>query len=224
MDYIFLSHTLLFQGTKPEEVEEMLQGLDVRQQHYDRGRIIYHAGDTVDCLGVVISGCVQIENVDWWGNRSVLGSLGPGEVFAETYASLPEEPLKVSVVASEETEVLFLNVPQILKGCSGSHEFHPLLLRNLFRAAAQKNLRLSQRIFHTSPKSIRGRLLSFLSSQAAYHGSNQFQIPYNRQQLADYLNVDRSALSHELSKMQKEGLLRVSKDHFELISDGYGQY
>lgn len=138
MDYIFLSHTLLFQGAKPEEVEAMLQSLDVRQQHYDRGRIIYHAGDTVDCLGVVISGCVQIENVDWWGNRSVLGSLGPGEVFAETYASLPEEPLKVSVVASEETEVLFLNVPQILRGCSGSHEFHPLLLRNLFCAAAQK--------------------------------------------------------------------------------------
>ena len=224
MDYLFLSHTLLFQGAKPEEVEEMLSGLDVRQQHYDRGRIIYHAGDTVDCLGVVISGCVQIENVDWWGNRSVLGSLGPGEVFAETYASLPGEPLKVSAVASEETEVLFLNVPQILRGRSGSYEFHQLLLRNLFRTAAEKNIRLSQRIFHTSPKSIRGRLLSFLSSEAAYYGSNPFRIPYNRQQLADYLNVDRSALSNELSKMQKEGLLRVCKDCFELIDAGDGQY
>ena len=122
--------------------------------------------------------------------------------------------MQASVTASENSEILFLNAARVLQTCPGACEDHGRLIRNLLTISAQKNLILSRRIFHTSPKSIRGRLLSYLSFQASSQGSSEFTIPFNRQQLADYLSVDRSALSNELGKMQKDGLLKVNKNHF----------
>ena len=159
---------------------------------------------------------VQIENDDLWGHHSVLDSIPPGFVFAETYASLGDEPLMVTVTATRDTEVLFLNVKRLLKTCPNSCAHHSKFIQRLFMVSAQKNLNLSRRIFHTTPKSIRGRLLSYLSFQASAQGSLDFTIPFNRQQLADYLNVERSALSGELGKMQREGLLKTEKNHFTL--------
>ena len=138
-------------------------------------------------------------------------------MFAETYACVPGVPLMISVVAAEAAEILFLDMSRILHPCTNACEFHNQLVRNLLSVASQKNLNLSWRIFHTSSKSIRGRLLSYLSFQAAQHGSRDFVIPFNRQQLADYLSVDRSALSNELSKMQRDGLLKAHRSHFTLI-------
>ena len=127
----------------------------------------------------------------------------------------------VNVTASEKTEVLFLNIGRLLQTCSNACSHHSKLIRNLLAASAQKNLSLSRRIFHTSAKSIRGRLLSYLSYQALRQDSHCFEIPFNRQQLADYLSVDRSALSNELSKMQKEGILTVRKNRFCLSHEVY---
>lgn len=165
----------------------------------------------------MLSGSVSIENDDVWGNKSILDKVGPGQVFAETYACVPGEPLMVSVVAAEDTEILFLDVSRALDGCSNACGSQSRLLRNLLSISARKNLHLSRRIFHTSSKSIRGRLLSYLSFQAAQHGSNDFEISFNRQQLADYLSVDRSAMSNELSKMQRDGLLTVNRSHFTIL-------
>ena len=123
----------------------------------------------------------------------------------------------VSVVASEKTEVLFLNVGRILQVCSNNCSHHGKIIRNLLSVSARKNLNLSRRIFHTSAKSIRGRLLSYLSYQAMKNSSREFDIPFSRQQLANYLSVDRSALSNELSKMQKDGLLKAERNHFILL-------
>ena len=122
----------------------------------------------------------------------------------------------VDVTAAEAAEVLFLRMEQILQVCPNSCPHHSRLIRNLLTLSSQKNLTLSRKIFYTSPKTIRGRLLSYLSSQALRSGSRSFTIPFNRQQLADYLNVDRSALSNELGKMQREGLLRTERNHFFL--------
>lgn len=138
---------------------------------------------------MVLSGIILIENNDLWGNVTILDNVVPGRIFAETYACAFGEPLMVDVVAAEPAEVLFLNVDRVLKMCSNSCDYHNRLFRNLLSISAQKNLNLSRKIFHTSPKSIRGRLLSYLSYQAVCHGSNRFTIPFNRQQLADYLNV-----------------------------------
>ena len=216
MDHLFLSKTVLFRGASPEEIKTMLDCLSAQTQTYQRGGIVYHAGDVVTSLGLVLSGSVSIENDDVWGNKSILDRVGPGQVFAETYACVPGEPLLISVVAAETTEILFLDMSRVLHICSNACGFHSKLIRNLLAIASQKNLSLSRRIFPTSSKSIRGRLLSYLSFQAAQHGSRDFEIPFNRQQLADYLSVDRSAMSNELSKMQRDGLLRVNRNHFTL--------
>ena len=216
MDFLFLSNTLLFRGASPAEIQTMLTCLNAETKHFPRGSTIYHTGDVISTLGLVLSGSVSIENHDAWGNRSILDHAQPGQVFAETYACLPGEPLMISAVAAEPCEILFLDVGRMLRVCSNACEFHSKLIRNLLSIASRKNLNLSRRIFHTGSKSIRGRLLSYLSFQAAQHGSREFEIPFNRQQLADYLSVDRSALSNELGKMQRDGLLTVDRSRFTL--------
>ena len=217
MDYHFLSKTILFRGTSPEEVRTMLDCLSAENKQFQRGSVIYHAGDVIHSIGLVLSGSVSIENDDVWGNKSILDKVGPGHVFAETYACVPGEPLMISVVAAEPVEILFLDMSRVLHICSNACDFHSKLIRNLLAISSQKNHNLSRRIFHPSSKSIRGRLLSYLSFQATQHGSRDFEIPFNRQQLADYLSVDRSAMSNELSKMQRDGLLRLERNHFSLI-------
>ena len=216
MDLLFLSKTVLFRGISPEEIKSMMGCLQAYTKNYTRGTIIHHAGDAVHSVGMVLSGSVSIENDDLWGNKSILDRVTPGQIFAENYACLPGELLMVNVVAVESTEILFLNTDKMFTVCSNTCMFHSKLVRNMLSISAQKSLNLSRRIMHTSSKSIRGRLLSYLSFQAAKHGSLEFEIPFNRQQLADYLSVDRSAMSNELSKMQRDGLLKVERSRFIL--------
>ena len=216
MNTVILSNTPLFRGTTPEDVAVMLHCLGSEERRFEKGARIFHAGDRTECLGIVLSGRVMIQSDDLWGNTSVLDNVLPGQIFAETYACT-NEPLMVDVVAAENSSVLFLQVRRVLQVCSNTCAHHNKLIANLLFLSAQKNLNLSRKIFHTSAKSIRARLLSYLSYQSMRAGSRSFTIPFNRQQLADYLNVDRSALSNELSKMQKEGLLRVERSRIELL-------
>ena len=216
MNIQFLMKTLLFRGTTESEAEAMLNCLQAYTKPYDKGATIYHVGEQIQNLGLVLSGSVNIENDDIWGNKSILSHVQAGQIFAETYACIPGEPLMVNVMAAEKTEILFLNTGRLLTTCSSTCEHHNRLIRNLLQISSQKNLELSRRIFHTSSKSIRGRLLSYLSEQALQSGSRGFTIPFNRQQLADYLGVERSAMSNELSKMRADGLLDYQKNNFVL--------
>ena len=215
MDLTWLSQTPLFQGASGQETREMLACLDARTLTFQKGTQLLHAGDRTRELGLVLAGGVHMEYHDFWGNRSILGQAGPGEIFGETYACLPEEPLLVNVTAVEDTQALFLQVERILKTCPQNCCHHTRLIQNLLAISAGKTLALSQRMLHTAPKTIRGRLLSYLSAQARQKGPC-FSIPFDRQQLAAYLGVDRSALSHELSKMQAQGLLSCRKNVFHL--------
>ena len=199
----------LFAGVPEGEWESLLSQVGARERPFQRGETLLSTGERTQSMGVVLAGRVTVEHHDFWGNRSVLDSLGPGKVFAETYALLPEEPLQVSVTGAEAGRALFLSPGKLGKD--------PRLLRNLLLLTAEKNLRLSRRIFHTSSKTIRGRVLSYLSFEAARNGSREFTIPFTRQQLADYLEVDRSALSHELGNMAREGLLRTTRSRFTLL-------
>lgn len=218
MDYYRLSQTELFSGISPEETETMLSCLGASEKHYHRNETIFHTGETVRSLGIVLSGSVLIENDDVWGNHSILDRAGEGRIFAESYACVPGEKLLVTVTAAEDSDILFLDISRILGICPQTCSHHTKLIRNLLTVSARKNLHLSRRIFHTSPKNIRGRLLSYLSYQAVQNGSGEFDISFNRQQLADYLGVDRSAMSAELGKMQRDGLLAVQKNHFRLFT------
>lgn len=219
MDNQFLAQTVLFRGSTPEQVNEMMKCFYAREKHFQKGEIILYMGDLVKDLGIVLSGSVTIERDDLLGNRSIFGHAGAGQIFAETYACVPGEPLMVNVVADQDSDILFLDIGRVLTTCQTTCSHHSQLIRNLLMASARKNLGLSERIMHTSPKSIRGRLVSYFSAQAAREGSRNFSIPFNRQQLADYLEVDRSALSAELSKMKKEGLLDFWKNQFALKTD-----
>lgn len=217
LDYKKLTKTEIFAGASEEEVAAMLGCLSARKKKYQKEEIIFHAGDVVSSIGVMLKGNALIENDDIWGNRSVLDYVKEGEIFAETYACALDEKLMVNVIAMSDCEVLFLDVRKILKVCPNACEFHQNLVQNLLAISAQKNLNLSRRIFHTSSKTIRGRLLSYLSYQVIESGKEEFDIPYNRQQLADYLGVDRSAMSNELGKMQKDGLIEVKRNHFRIL-------
>jgi len=216
MNYHFLSNTLLFRGATPQEIESMLGCLGAFEKKCEKGAIILRAGEQTDYMGMVLSGSINVEIDDLWGNKTLLTHVSPGQLFAETYACIPGELLMVNVTACEKSEILFLNIAQLLTPCQSSCSHHSKLIRNLLQITAQKNLELSRRSLHTASKSIRGRLLSYLSEQAKQNGSFQFEIPFNRQQLADYLGVDRSAMSNELSKMQKDKLLSRKKNHFTL--------
>lgn len=216
MNYDFISKTGIFCGISSQDAASMMKCLQTYTRQYKKGEAVYRAGEQIDAMGLVLSGSVTIEQNDVWGNQSILDNAGRGQVFAETYACAPGEPLMVDVIAAEDTEILFLNTARVIKTCSSACEFHNRLVRNLLAVMASKNLNLTRKISHITPKSIRSRLLSYLSYQAIRQGTYQFEIPFNRQQLADYLCVDRSAMSNELSKMQKEGLLSFYKNKFHL--------
>ena len=213
---MLLSDTQLFCGIEEEDISSLLQCLAAVKRTYKKGEVIIPEGTITESIGIVLSGMAVISYGDIWGSNSILGYVAPGAVFAEVYACLPGEPLRISVSAAENTQVLFMDIARVLGTCPSACPFHARLIRNLLTVCARKSLQLSQRILHTSPKSVRGRLLSFLSEWAIRSGSRAFRIPYNRQQLADYLGVDRSALCSELSKMRREGLIDYQRSQFLL--------
>ena len=204
-----LTQTSLFSGISQADLSALLSCLAAVERRYSKGAVILAEGEPTQWMGLVMEGRAIISCADVWGKSSILGFAEPGAVFGEAYACVPGEALLISVCAAEETRVLFLNVGKLLTVCGNACPFHARLIRNLLSISAGKNLQLSRRIFHTTPKSIRGRLLSYFSECAKKSGSLTFKLPFNRQQLADYLGVDRSAMSSELSKMQRDGLIQV---------------
>lgn len=215
MDIHLIAQTALFRGCPETAIETMARQLPFRTARYRKGAVILRAGVLVSDIALVLSGSVQIEHNDVWGNKSILGIVEAGGVFAEAYACIPGEPMLVDAVAGGDCEILFVSVPGLFSPHMAC-ESQSRVIQNLVTISARKNLQLSRRSLHTSPKTIRGRLMSYFSQQIAAQGSNTIQIPFDRQQLADYLNVDRSALSKELGKMKREGLLDYHKNVFAL--------
>ena len=211
-----LTTSPLFGGIPEGEIDALLQCLGAVERRYAKGEVIFPEGEPIECLGVVLSGRVLIQYCDVFGTASILGSAGVGDTFGEAYACCPGAALEIEAVAAEDTAILLLNVQRILTTCPNSCAFHAGLIRNLLTVCAQKNLSFSRRMLHTTPKTIRGRLLSYFSERVKVTRSRRFALPFNRQQLADYLGVDRSALSAELSKMQKDGLIRYDRKTVEI--------
>lgn len=222
----------LFKNITDSEISEMTAAGFLRARKFRKNSFIYHVTDVVHEIGIVASGQVTIEYIDLWGNKAIMSNITPGHVFAETYA-LTGEPLMVDAFASETSVILFLDMNKLMNSqLENGHfdsvqlknaqfkdtHFKDTILNNLLHISIQKNLTLSNRIFCTSPKTIRERLLIYLSNESRKAGSQEFVIPFDRQQLADYLNVDRSALSKGLGKMRDEGLIEFRKNVFHLLS------
>lgn len=212
-----ISRSVLFQNISPADTESVLRCLSAVQKQYKKGEIIFRAGEKARAMGLVISGSVDIVRDDLWGNRQILGTAKSGELFGESYACMPGEIFMITAQASEDSEILFLEVGKILTACSPACEFHSRLIHNLLYVLAEKNLALTRKIDHMGQRNIREKVMSYLSFQAEKQNCRSFLIPFNRQQLADYLAVDRSALSAELSRMQKDGIIKFEKNRFKIL-------
>ena len=191
----------LFSGISEEELSMVLSCLHAEQKDFSKEAFVLRAGDTADSIGLVLSGSVLIIQEDIWGNRNILSKAGPGQTFAAAFACAPGS---------------VLNVKRILDVCPSTCAHHSRIIRNLLGELAEKNLRFSEKLTHMGQRTTRAKLMSYLSAEAQRRGEYEFDIPFSRQQLADYLGVERSGLSLELGKMRVEGLLDFQKNHFVL--------
>lgn len=209
----------LFRGIAPEELEQLIPCLGGGARRYGAGAAILLAGTPVGQMGLVLSGRVQVVREEFSGHRALLAELEPGELFAETFACAPALPggLPVTVLATQDCEVLLLDLQRVVRSCPNGCPFHSRLVSNLLGVLAGKNLALNRRMVHLSRRSTREKLLSYLSEQAAMAGGMEFTIPFGRQELADYLCVERSAMSAVLSRLRAEGVLETHRNHFKLL-------
>ena len=202
-----LTGSILFKNIKEEQINEILKLGDFNIKEYDKNEYIYHKEDTVKKFGILLSGKASIIKEDYWGNK--------GDLFAEIFSILYEEPLNVSVVSTENSRILFINISNILNSNKSSEAIN-IFTKNILRIISKKTLILNKKIEYLSKRNLRDKILSFLSDQAQLNGNKSFYIPFDRQQMADFLATDRSALSRELSNIQKEGLIEYNKNHFIL--------
>jgi CRP-like cAMP-binding protein len=206
----------LFADIAEDDLPSLLDCLSASQQRFNKGKFVFMAGDDVTTVGIVLSGEVHILQEDFWGNRTIISNALPGELFGESFSTAEIENLPVSVMATEQSEILLIDCKRIITTCSSACVFHTGLIKNMVQILAQKNVLLMQKMEQVTKRTTREKLLAYLSAQAQKSAQNVFDIPFNRQDLADYLSVNRSAMSNELSKMRNEGLLEFHKNHFEL--------
>ncbi len=214
-----LSKCSLFHGINPSDMESMLGCLGGKIIAISKRDPIFLEGDPANLVGVVLSGIMQSVQEDYYGNRSVLSILQPGDSFGEAFSCASLESMPISVIAQKDSEVLLLNCKRILSTCTQACHFHRLLINNLIKELANKNLSLSKKIRYMSKKNTKSKLMAYLSDQAKTQGSAEFVIPCDRQTLADYLGVERSAMSAEISKLKKSGYIDTKGSWFCLKSE-----
>lgn len=214
--YPVLQNCPLFAGIAESELKTLLDCLSSKYKRFRKNSFIFMADDAIDSLGVVLTGAVHIVREDYWGRRKIVARIESGGLFGEAFACAGIEKLPVSVTAAEETDVLFINCRRIIRSCSSACIFHIGLIKNVLLTLADKNVSLIQKLEYVTQPTTREKLLSFLSEQARLAGGNSFAIPFNREELADYLSVERSAMSAELSKMRDDGLIDYHKNNFML--------
>ncbi len=215
--YSLLSASDLFYGLTSEELGSMLHCLGAKIVDTQKGDPVFLEGDPAGFVGIVLEGSVQVVQEDYFGSRSVIHHSGPGDVFAEAFSFTNLDTMPVSGYAVKNSRCMILSCRRMMTVCSNACTFHNRLVKNLLTLVSRKNLMLNEKIRFMSQRTTREKLLAYLSDQAKKTGSAEFTIPYDRQALADYLSVERSAMSAEISKLKKDGILEVKGSHFRLI-------
>ena len=213
-----LKRTKLFSGVGEEDIASLLSCLGARKKEYKKGEYILREGEHISDIFILVEGKIHIQKDDYWGNRAIVNRIAVGEMFGEAYIAPESGALLNDVVAVEDSTVIFFDVRRIITVCSSACRFHALVVQNLFFAISEKNKMLVQKLGHISKRTTREKLISYLSEEAKRQNSASFAIPFNRQQLADFLSVDRSAMSNELCKMRDAGMLTFEKNQFTLLS------
>ena len=209
----------LFQGIEAEELELVLGCLGAKTEHFSKGEAILSEGKPARRIGIILKGSAQVIREDYFGSRSIMTRLEAPDLFAEAFVCAGVKEMPLTVIALEETEALLIDGERILHTCSNACAFHQRMIFNLMRILATKNLMCNQKIEITSKRTTRDKLMAYLMIEAKKNQSTRFLIPYDRQELADYLEVDRSGLSAEISKLRREGVLECSRNHFELLKE-----
>ena len=212
-----LRKTQLFSGVDNDEISAMLNCLQAETVDYKNGDYVFREGDFINQITVLVKGKLLVQRDDFWGNRSIVNVINSGEMFGEAYVAPGSGAMLNDVIAVEDSTIIAFDINRILTVCPSACKFHTDIIKNLLFTIAEKNRKLVQKIGHMSKRSTRAKLLSYLSDEAKNQNSSHFYIPFNRQQLADFLCVDRSAMSNELSKMREEGLLEFHKNEFTLL-------
>lgn len=208
----------LFQGMTEDEITAVLGCMEAKAVRFAARETILSEGEPVRLIGIVLSGSARIVQVDYFGNRSIVAGIGPSELFAESFACAGVRELPVQVVANEDdTAVLWIDPRRIMRPCGKDCRFHREMLGNLLQIMAAKNLVFHQKVEILSKRTTREKLMAYLLLQAKKSHGNSFSIPFDRQELADYLGVDRSGLSVEIGKLRREGILNCERNHFELL-------
>lgn len=206
----------LFAGVPEYSITPVMGCLRARERYFGKNEYIYHTGDKIKEIGIVLSGKIQVIKEDAWGSVTILAELTEGMLFGEAFVLGGVENIPLSVLAAEKSSVLFIDKDRTVKPCPAACGFHFDISANMIKILAQKNIFLTGRVEHLSNRSTRDKVLSYLSSVSAKTGSRSFSIPFDRRQLADYLAVDRSALSSVLGKLRDEGIIEFSKNRFIL--------
>ncbi len=212
-----LSKTQLFAGVSEEEIGSMLNCLNARIGKYKKGECVFYQGEYMKDISLLVKGKLHVSKEDYWGNSNIITDIDVGEMFGEAYVTPNSGALLNNVIAVEDSTVIFFDVQRVITTCSSACRFHSMVVQNLFYAISDKNRKLVQKIGYMSKRSTRQKLISYLSEEAARQNSVSFDIPFNRQQLADYLSIDRSAMSNELCKMRDEGMIRFERSRFTLL-------
>ena len=212
-----LKNTQLFSGASDEDIEAMLGCLQARLCTYKKGEYVLREGERIERLMMLVKGELHIQRDDYWGNRSIISMVGVGEMFGEAYAAPESGPLLNDVLAVEDSAVIFLDIGKLLTVCPNGCKFHAMAVKNLFFAISEKNRKLVRKLGYMSRRTTREKLIAYLSEEAKRQNSGAFSIPFNRQQLADFLSVDRSAMSNELCRLRDDGLIEFEKNRFRLL-------
>lgn len=207
----------LFHNINDENLLAMLACLGAQIHHYEKGQCIIEEGEPAAYVGIVLSGSAQIVRVDYYGNRSIVTNIEQSHLFGESFACAEVKAIPVSVIASETCDIMLIDCHRITQSCSNACEFHNQIIFNLMKVVAVKNLIFNQKIEVTSKRTTREKLMTYLHIQAKQQKSNQFTIPFDRQELADFLEVDRSGLSAEISKLRNSGVIACRKNQFTLL-------
>ena len=208
----------LFQGITEENLLRMLGCLGVRVERFDKKYTVFSEGSPARYIGILLSGAVQIAQNDYFGNRSLIAQISEGELFGEAFACAAVPEIPISVIASSESEVMLIDCSHILHTCSNACGFHQQLIFNLMKTLADKTLSYHRKLSVTAKRSTREKLMAYLLEIAKEKGRDSFEIPFDRQELADYLGVDRSGLSAEIGKLREEGVLESNRKHFRLLT------
>lgn len=212
-----LTKVPLFEGLSEEEITGIMPCLGAKVKEYKKNQIIFLEGEKANKFGIVLDGSVQLIKEDYSGNRSMIGIIEKKNLFAEAYACSDDEFYPVSAVAEVNSIIMIIEISHITSSCINSCNIHRLLFRNLMKIIANKNVLLGRKIEYMSKRTTKEKLMSYLSSESERAGSKSFTIPYDRQELADYLGVERSAMSAEISKLRKEGIIEANKSDFKIL-------